>query len=93
MFSLLPVCSAATFPMSYTNLVQSQLNVRLRQTQSRTDWTRRPLSDAQLHYAAEDVEYLLPLWNRIGEPDWRSRARRLAGGGEREPRRSHCTVT
>jgi ribonuclease D len=55
------------FPMSYTNLVQSQLNVRLRQTQSRTDWTRRPLSDAQLHYAEEDVHYLLPLWKRIGD--------------------------
>jgi ribonuclease D len=54
------------FPMSYTNLVQSQLNIQLRQTQSRTDWTRRPLSKAQLHYAAEDVEYLLPLWKRIG---------------------------
>jgi len=54
------------FPMSYTNLVQSQLSVRLRQTQSRTDWTRRPLSDAQLHYAEEDVQYLLPLWKRIG---------------------------
>jgi len=31
-------------------------------SQTRTDWTRRPLSDAQLEYALEDVEHLIDIF-------------------------------
>ncbi|EJS90564.1 ribonuclease D, partial [Pasteurella multocida subsp. multocida str. Anand1_cattle] len=34
---------------------------------SRTDWLARPLSDNQLIYAAADVWYLLPLYQRMQE--------------------------
>jgi ribonuclease D len=34
---------------------------------TRADWTRRPLSEAVLDYAAEDVEYLLPAADILSE--------------------------
>jgi ribonuclease D len=44
--------------LSYAALVKVLLNVDLAKHETRTDWTRRPLSPDQLRYAAEDVEYL-----------------------------------
>jgi ribonuclease D len=47
--------------MSYQRLVREILGVELAKGETRTDWLRRPLSMAQLEYAAHDVELLLPL--------------------------------
>jgi ribonuclease D len=47
--------------IGYGDLVDKMLGVHLEKGHSRTDWTRRPLNPEQLHYAAEDVHYLLPL--------------------------------
>ena len=47
--------------IGYGELVAKELGIVLEKGQTRTDWTRRPLSDAQLHYAADDVRHLLPL--------------------------------
>ncbi|GHA15670.1 ribonuclease D [Arenicella chitinivorans] len=47
--------------IGYAALVQDITGVELPKTQSRTDWTRRPLSKEQLQYAGEDVEYLAAL--------------------------------
>lgn len=44
--------------MGYARLVEHMLKVTLPKTQSRTDWTKRPLSQAQLEYAIDDVRYL-----------------------------------
>ncbi len=44
--------------IGYADLAQELLGVSIAKGQTRTDWSRRPLSAAQLHYAAEDVEYL-----------------------------------
>jgi ribonuclease D len=44
--------------ISYAQLVHELLGVTLEKSQTRTDWRRRPLSDAQLEYAADDVRYL-----------------------------------
>jgi len=41
------------------------LQVDLAKTQSMSDWSHRPLSAAQLGYAAEDVRYLLPLHDEL----------------------------
>ncbi|MCL2332629.1 MAG: ribonuclease D [Actinomycetia bacterium] len=48
--------------VGYGALVAGELDVKLRKADSFTDWARRPLTKAQLSYAAEDVIYLLRLY-------------------------------
>lgn len=43
---------------SYLNLVKDIMDVELDKGMSRSDWLARPLSDAQLQYAVEDIAYL-----------------------------------
>jgi len=51
--------------IGYADLVQRRLNHTLEKGQSRTDWSQRPLSDAQLLYAADDVIYLVELYHNL----------------------------
>ena len=51
--------------ISYADLVEQYLTVRLAKSESRTDWSKRPLSEAQIHYALDDVRYLGPLHERL----------------------------
>lgn len=44
--------------IAYEALVRNLFGVALGKHHTRTDWTRRPLSPEQLHYAAEDVLHL-----------------------------------
>ncbi len=53
--------------IGYGNAVKELLGVQLEKTQSRTDWSKRPLSDAQLEYAADDVRYLAKMYPMIRE--------------------------
>jgi len=46
--------------VGYAGLVKDLFGVEMAKSHTRADWTRRPLSEAVLDYAAEDVEYLLP---------------------------------
>ena len=46
-------------------LVRQYLNVDVDKGATRTNWIKRPLSESQLHYAAGDVWYLLPLYHRL----------------------------
>ena len=62
---------------SYRALVQNLIGVTLDKGETRSDWCARPLTSSQLHYAAEDVRYLLPLWEmlraeleRLGRRTW-----------------------
>ena len=50
-----------SYPLSLGNLVNQTLKISLPGGETRTDWRRRPLSDAQLRYALDDVRHLLPL--------------------------------
>ena len=53
--------------MGYANLVSELFKVEIPKSHTRADWTRRPLADDVLQYAAEDVEYLLPAREILSE--------------------------
>lgn len=59
----------AGFPaqVGYAELVRRLLELELPKGQTRTDWSRRPLSAEQVDYALDDVRYLLPLRERLLE--------------------------
>lgn len=51
----------------YARLVEDILGVRLKKSHTRADWSHRPLSAAQLEYAADDVVYLCQLYTYLRE--------------------------
>ena len=53
--------------LGYASLVSELFEVEIPKTHTRADWSKRPLADALLHYAAEDVQYLLPAYERLTE--------------------------
>jgi ribonuclease D len=57
--------STNEFPASYGSVVGKFLGRQPMKGEQRTDWRRRPLTDAQINYALEDVRYLLPLHERL----------------------------
>jgi len=48
--------------MAYARLVEQMLGVAIDKSQVRTDWSRRPLKEAQLKYAIDDVRYLAQIY-------------------------------
>jgi len=53
--------------IGYGALVQAVTGRVLEKTQTRTDWSKRPLTTAQLEYAADDVRYLRPVYAQLIE--------------------------
>lgn len=51
--------------MGYARAIDEYLGVSLDKTESKSDWLMRPLSHEQEQYAADDVRYLLALWNHL----------------------------
>ena len=51
--------------LGYGRLVENLLGVVLDKSQSRTDWSRRPLTPAQLEYAIDDVRYLRDVYQQL----------------------------
>ena len=51
--------------MGYSALVKQRFGITLPQSQARTDWLQRPLSNKQLEYASDDVAHLEALY--LGE--------------------------
>jgi ribonuclease D len=58
-------------------LLERTLHVTLGESFARTDWSRRPLPPAAMHYALEDVRHLLPAWDvlerrltELGRLEW-----------------------
>lgn len=63
--------------IGYSELVRRLLGITLAKAETRTDWSRRPLSAAQLQYAIDDVVHLPALREaldadlaRLGRRDW-----------------------
>ena len=52
------------YSIGYQGLVEKMLGITLDKSETRSNWIRRPLSDAQLKYAALDVEYLIHLYSQ-----------------------------
>jgi ribonuclease D len=53
--------------MGYAGLVQELFSVEIPKSHTRADWTQRPLPEALLSYAVEDVEYLLPAYDILAD--------------------------
>ncbi len=53
--------------IAYDALVRQMLRIELDKSSRFTDWARRPLSEAQLTYAAADVTHLAKLYPRLRE--------------------------
>ena len=53
--------------ISYNGLVHAFCGVSLPKSESLTDWSRRPLSDAQIEYAVDDVRYLIQAYEVIAQ--------------------------
>jgi len=51
--------------IGYAGLIEKLCGVTLDKSLSRTDWARRPLSEAELAYAAADVEHLAAIYPRL----------------------------
>jgi ribonuclease D len=66
-----------SYPLAYATLVNRVLDKRVHGKETRTNWHHRPLSPAQIHYALEDVKFVLEIWSRqkaslarLGRLDW-----------------------
>lgn len=82
--------------ISLSELLKTLLKVRLAKTETRSDWTARPLTEAQLQYAREDVIHSVELMTKImemadalGRADWIQDEMRIYEDeslyGERDP--------
>lgn len=83
--------------VAYAQLVHRVLGIKLEKSSTLTNWSQRPLTDDQLSYALEDVQYLLPVSEHLrkrleslGRLDWLreelSRLERKLSDGSRDPR-------
>lgn len=75
--------------VSLQNLLASTVNVRLSKSETRSDWLRRPLSDTQLEYAADDVRYMIQAYENIRQElaglnreSWAEEEMRLLNNGQ-----------
>ena len=87
--------------MGYQRLVQEITGVALSKGETRSDWLRRPLSDSQLEYAADDVVHLGAIYHELdsrlqalGRRDWLDQdgARMLANATEEGERWPHVSM-
>ncbi|MGZ5026496.1 MAG: ribonuclease D [Methylobacter sp.] len=64
----------------YAMLVSSLLNINLNKAHTRADWSKRPLIEAEIQYAADDVIYLCKIYQmmlkklaELGRAEWLER--------------------
>ena len=65
------------FSMGYQNLVKALFGEEVDKEQTRSNWLQRPLTEAQVRYAADDVVWLPKIWKALsgtleekGRLDW-----------------------
>ena len=90
------------YSLGYRKITQLLLGEELSKDETRSDWLKRPLSEAQISYAALDVVHLLPMYRQLrreliemGRDTWlaeeisRMQDRRSA---DRDPRRAYLRI-
>jgi len=89
--------------VAYANLVQRLHGTKLAKAHTFTNWSARPLSDDQIAYALEDVEFLLSIHthlqdrlNTLGRSEWVSeefaRLETAVGEKNREPQERYQRI-
>ena len=89
--------------VAYANLVQRLHGTRLAKAHTFANWSARPLSDDQIAYALEDVEFLLSIHthlrdrlNMLGRSEWVSeefaRLETAVGEKSREPQERYQRI-
>jgi ribonuclease D len=53
------------YPLGHGSLVHQVLRIQLAKGETLTEWRDRPLTQAQIRYAFDDVRYLLPIWQEL----------------------------
>lgn len=51
--------------LGYAAMVEHYTNIELDKSESRTDWTKRPLTEKQLAYASADVDHLFFIYPKL----------------------------
>src|SRR5699024_3480908 len=51
--------------IGYARMIEDLIGIQLPKSHTRTDWSRRPLSEQVLAYAADDVRYLCTAYPRL----------------------------
>jgi ribonuclease D len=59
------LCSHDHYPAGLAKLVSKYLGIELPKSETLSDWSKRPLTEHQMKYAAEDVLLLPGLWERM----------------------------
>ncbi|HTN33491.1 MAG TPA: HRDC domain-containing protein [Marinobacter sp.] len=57
--------AGAGFSVGYARLVESLFGEALDKSATRSDWLKRPLSDAQQRYAIDDIRFLEPMYRWV----------------------------
>ena len=89
--------------VAYANLVQRLHGTRLEKAHTFTNWSARPLSEGQIAYALEDVEYLLAIHTHLqdrlrslGRLEWVNeefaRLEAVVGEKSREPQERYQRI-
>jgi ribonuclease D len=89
--------------VAYANLVQRLHGMKLAKAHTFTNWSARPLSDDQIAYALEDVEFLLSIHthlqdrlNTLGRSEWVNeefaRLETAVGEKSREPQERYQRI-
>ena len=58
---------STNYQVSYASLVSLYFGVHLSKTDTFTDWSKRPLTESQMKYAADDVTYLPEIFKKQNE--------------------------
>ncbi len=90
------------YSLGYRKLTQLLLGEELSKDETRSNWLKRPLSEAQISYAALDVLHLLPMYRQLrheltelGRDGWlEEEVARMLGrrDADRDPQRAYLRI-